>query len=133
MQLGDISLPTRMADSVGSTFHGQIAAGSYRVNLWAYPQFYDDAANVSTSYITANRVILLPMSPNFRLAYGGVPKIIRDLRNTEFPEFIRQQRGRFTIGNYIMQDTEEHIFDVKSAPLAIPVAVDQIWTAQVLA
>ena len=132
IQLGDISLPQRQAESVGSTFHGQIAAGNYRVNLWGYPQFYDNASSVSTPYITANRVILLPMQPRFRLAYAAVPKIIRDLRNAEFPEFIRQQRGKFTIGNYIMHDTEEHIFDVKSAPIAIPVGVDQIYTAQVL-
>lgn len=133
MNLGDISMPVRQMEAVGSTFHGQISAGNYRFNIWGYPEYYEQPAGTYLPYILSNRMLVLPQNPNFRLTYASVPKIMRDRRNAEFPEFIRQERGRFTIGNYIMQDTEEHIFDVKSAPLAIPVAVDQIHTTQVLA
>ena len=134
VDLVNLGLPQRIADSVGAAVHGQFSAGSFTVNLWTYPQFYDAAGSgASTPYINDKKLILLPMNPRFHTAFGAVPKIIRDVRNAEFPEFIRQQRGAFTVGNYIEERTEEHIFDIKSAPIAIPVAVDQIYTAQAVA
>ena len=129
----DLSMPQRQAEAVGSAFHGEFSAGAYIVRVWTYPQFYEATANAgaTTPYINTRNMILLPMEPRFRLAYAAVPKLIRDTRNAEFPEFIMQQRGAFTIGNYIDERTETHVFDIKSAPLAIPVAVDQIYTATV--
>lgn len=130
--LVDLSLPVRVSESVGATFHGTFSAGSWRVNLWTYPQVYEDSQKVSFDYIDTRNIVLLPLITRFRLAFASVPKILRDVNNSEFPEFIRQQRGAFVVGNYIDQRSEAHIFDVKSAPIAIPVAVDQIFTAQVL-
>lgn len=129
----DLSMPQRQADAVGSAFHGEFSAGAYIVRVWTYPQFYEATANAgaTTPYINDRNMILLPMEQRFRLAYAAVPKLIRDTRNAEFPEFIMQQRGAYTIGNYIDERTETHVFDIKSAPLAIPVAVDQIYTATV--
>lgn len=128
-----LSMPARQADSVGAAFHGEFSAGAYVVRVWTYPQFYEATANAgaTTPYINDRNMILVPMDPRFRLAFAAVPKLIRDTINSEFPEFIMQQRGMFTIGNYIDERTETHVFDVKSAPLAIPVAVDQIYTATV--
>ena len=131
--LDDISMPQRQGESVGAVFHGVISAGSYRVRLWTYPQFYDNAGGVSTPYIDDNKIILVPLEPRFTLNFASVPKLIRDVRNAEFPEFIRQQRGAFTVGNYIDERAETHVFDIKSAPIAVPVAVDTIYTAQVIA
>ena len=131
VELVNMGLPQRISDAVGAAVHGQFSAGSYLVNLWTYPQFFDaPGSGASTPYVNDKKFILLPQNPRFVTAFGAVPKIIRDVRNAEFPEFIRQQRGAFTIGNYIEERTEEHIFDVKSAPITIPVAVDQIYTAQ---
>lgn len=131
--LVQLSIPQRIADAVGSAFHGEFSAGSWNIMLWTYPQSYQATANAAsqTQYINDRNIILIPMDPRFRLAFGAVPKLIRDTRNAEFPEFIMQQRGAFTIGNYIDERTETHLFDIKSAPIAIPVAVDQIYTATV--
>lgn len=131
--LVQLSAPQRMVESVGGVFHGMFSAGSYNIMLWTYPQFYQATAtaNATTPYINERRIIILPMNPRFRLAFAAMPKIIRDTRNAEFPELIMQQRGAFMIGNYIDERTESHVFDIKSAPLAIPVAVDQIYTATV--
>lgn len=125
------SILTPQAGAEGKTFHGEITAGSYRFRLWAYPQVYE-VGSVKTPYIDNNKVVVLPPNPNFTLAYAGVPHIIRDVRNAEFPEFITMQPGQFHIGNYVDMPSETHIFDVKSAPVAIPVAIDQIYTIQVL-
>lgn len=129
----DLSMPQRLDQTAGAAFHGEFSAGAYIIRVWTYPQFYEATAGAgaTTPYINTRNMILLPMQTRFRLAYAAVPKLIRDTRNAEFPEFIMQQRGAYTIGNYIDERTETHVFDIKSAPLAIPVAVDQIYTATV--
>lgn len=133
--LDDVNMPVRISESVGSVFHGTISAGSYKFNIWTYAEFYEDRANSNalTPYVESNVVIVLPMEPNFVLAYAAVPKITRDLRNAEYPEFISNVQGKFVMGNYLDQRKESHIFDVKSAGIAIPVSIDKIYTMQVLA
>lgn len=128
-----IVMPQRQADAVGNIFQGEISAGSYKFRIWTYPEFYDDASDVSTPYVESNKVILVPNNPTFTLAYAAVPKIIRDVTNAEFPQAIRNIEGKMVMGNYIDERTESHIFDVKSAPIAVPVSVDKIYTLQVLA
>ncbi len=129
--LDDINTPQR--DAAGSSFHGVLSAGSYVIRIWTYPQFYDNASGVSTAYINTNNIIIIPERPRFTLAFGSVPHIMRDTENAEIPEFITNQRGMFMLGNYIDDRASSHIFDIKSAPIAIPTAVDTIYTAQVLA
>ena len=129
-KLDDIHAPQR--DSVGGVLHGRVSAGSYEINIWTYPEFRD-VAGVSTPYVDDKEVIMLPMAPKFTLGFGSVPKVFRDPRNAEFPEFISQTRGAFNIGNYIDPRADKHVFDMKSAGVAIPTAVDQIYTVKVLA
>ena len=120
-------------NSVGATLHGRITVGSYVVLLWAYPEFYDDAGGTSTPYLNAKKVILIPQVPRFIFSFAAVPMIKRDLPKAEFANFISQVQGSFVVGNYIDERDEKHVFDVKSSGVPIPVAVDQIWTAAVLA
>lgn len=129
-KLDDLSPPQR--DSVGGALHGRVSAGSWEINIWTYPEFLD-VSGVSTPYIADKEVFLLPMTPNFVLGFASVPKVFRDRNNAEFPEFIMQERAAFVIGNRVDDRGDKHIFDIKSAGIAIPVAVDQIYTAQVLA
>lgn len=129
-QLDDVTGPVK--DSVGGAFHGRITIGSYKLDLWTYPQFRD-VGGVSTPYIDAKKVVLIPSKPNFKLAFAGVPKVFRDRDNAEMPAFIAQEKGAFSVGNFVDDRGEKHVFEIKSAGLAIPTAVDQIHTTQVLA
>lgn len=126
-----IDMPQRQQDALGGSFHGIMSAGSYRVRIWTYPQVRD-VAGVSTPYIDDKNMILVPMVPRFKLAFASVPKIMRDEGNAEFPQFIQQQRGAFNVGNFIDERAEAHVFDVKSAGIAVPTAIDTIFTAQVV-
>lgn len=128
--LSNINPPQR--DSVGSAYHGFISAGSYIVDIWTYPEVRD-VAGVSTPYIDDKNMIIIPQNPNFVLGFGSVPQIMRDTRNEAFPEFIVQQRGAYAIGNYVDPKVKNHIFEIASAGIAIPVGVDQIYTGQVVA
>jgi len=129
--LMDLNAPQK--DSLGAAFHGQISAGSYIINVWTYPEYYDTAAASNIPYIDDKKVVIIPTTPRFKLGFGAVPMVFRDERRAEFPEFIQQTRAAFVIGNRVDDRGDKHIFDVKSAGIAVPVAVDQIYTLQVLA
>ncbi|MGR3177850.1 MAG: major capsid protein [Candidatus Anammoxibacter sp.] len=129
-KLDDITGPQR--EATGGVLHGRVTAGSWEVNIWTYPEFRD-LAGVSTPYIDDKEVFVIPLQPNFVHGFASVPKIFRDSANAEFPEFIQQVRAAFVIGNYVDSRTDKHVFDIKSAGLPIPVAIDQIHTTKVLA
>lgn len=112
-------------NSVGASFHGEISFGSYRGRLWSYPEFYDNASNVSTPYLNPKNIILLPEVPRFKLAFAAVPQLI--------DENATPRQGAYLISEFKDVKNTSHQFDVKSAGVAVPVAVDQIYTAQVVA
>jgi hypothetical protein len=127
MALDAVQGPVRNAQT-GSTFHGIITAGSYKVQLWAYPQVYEDPnnANAITPYINPKKVTLLPLNPRFKLAYAAVPQLIGE------PGQLPVQ-GSFVMGEFLDPRKATHEFDIQSAPLAIPVAVDQAYTFKAVA
>lgn len=121
--LDSIRSPQR--NSVGAVLQGEIAGGSYLFRIWTYPEFYDNASGTSTPYINPKKIILLPEAPRFKLAFAGVPQLLTKGGPVK--------RGAFIFGDYIDDRNDKHVFDVKSAGVAVPVAVDQIYTTQVLA
>jgi hypothetical protein len=130
VKLIDLNMPQKNA--MGGVFHGRLSAGPYIINLWSYPEVYDNSAGVSTAYIDTNYMYLLPVSgAQFILSFAGVPAIIRDVRNAEFPEFIGQIESDYWINNYIDPYGKKHVFEILSAGLAIPVSVDRIYTMKV--
>jgi len=130
-KLDDLSSPQRNAE--GGVLHGRVTIGSWEGNIWTYPEFFEDTAGDSIPYIGDKNIIVIPQSPKFTLGFASIPKIFRDRENAEFPEFIIQERAAFAVGNYVDARLAKHVFDVQSAGVAVPVAVDQIFTAQVLA
>ncbi len=129
-QLDDITGPAR--ESTGGVLHGRVTIGSYKLNIWTYPEVRD-VGGASVKYIDEKKVILIPTEPKFTMGFAGVPKVLRDRDNAELPEFITLIKAAFVINNYVDNRAEKHVFEVKSAGLAIPTAVDQIATIQVLA
>lgn len=117
-----ISGPQRNAE--GAAYHGQLSAGSYRVNIWTYPQFYDNASGVSTPYIGAKNAIILPTMPKFVLNYAAVPQLLKGTGTVT--------KGKYLFGEYTDERQAAHVMDVKSAPLCVPVGIDQIYTMQVV-
>lgn len=123
MKLDDVMPP--QANAVGADFHGQITCGVYRVNLWSYPEFYDDANNVSQPYINPKLGILLPEKTKFVTAFGAVPQIVN-------PGALPIM-GEFIMTDYKDVDARAHYYDVEACPLAVPVAIDTMWTIQTVA
>lgn len=125
MALDQVKTPT--IGSVGSAFHGTLTAGPYKIQLWTYPEFYDNASGVSVPYIDDDNSILLPMNPRFKFAHALVPQLVDNPGDTP------PQQGEWVYGEYTDNRKAKHDFDVQSAGLPIPVAVDQIYTMKTLA
>jgi len=127
-----IELQMPQTNSMGGVYHGTLSAGAYKVHLWSYPEYYDNASGVSTAYVDSTYMFMLPKnSGKFVMSFAGVPAIIRDQRNAEFPEYIRQMEADYFINNYIDPFGKKHVFEILSAGLAVPVSVDRIYSSQV--
>lgn len=111
-------------DSVGATFHGEVSAGSYRIRLWSYPESYTADDNTETPYLDPKKIIMVPEKPRFKLGFAAVPQLL--------VEGSLPTKGAYRVEEYIDQRKKSHIIDVQSAGLAIPSAVDQIFTAKVI-
>lgn len=128
MKLDAVAPPQR--NSTGAAYQGRITCGSYTVDMWTYPQFYDDPADATGEtmipYVNKKKVIVLPTNPRFKMAHGLVPQLIDK-------DGAQVQQSEWVYGNFIDARKAADEFDVQSAPLAIPVAVDQIVTMTALA
>lgn len=124
INLDNIRTPQRNA--VGAALHGQVSEGSHIINLWTYPEYYDNTSGVSTPYINPKKVILLPENPEFILSFAAVPQLIDEENPTV-------KKGAYLVGDYKDTRKATHEYDIQSAGIAIPVAVDQIYTMQAVA
>ena len=129
--LMDITFPQK--NSFGGTLHGKISAGGYVYFIWTYDEVYETNAGVITRYLPADIAIILPVSGyDFELSHAAVPAIIADARNAEFPEYIMNMAGEYYMNNFIDKQRKSHTFELQSAPLAIPITVDMIYTMKIL-
>ncbi len=123
----DVGRPQRNA--VGGVTHGQFSAGDYNFTLWTYPEFYQNSSNVMTPYLDEKKIIILPENTDFNLSFAAVPQLIVGADGRA----ISSTKGAFVAYDHVDERKSTHDFGLKSAPLAIPTAVDTIYTAQVVA
>lgn len=128
-----IDLKSPQANAIGGILHGRISAGPYKFDLWSYPEVYDDpTTGDSTPYINDDYICVIPsMSGKFVFAFAGVPMIVQDLANAQFPQFITQVATDFALYNHLDTYKKAHLFGVMSAGVPIPVSVDRIYSAKV--
>ncbi len=123
MDLGSVREPQR--DAIGSVYHGSISVDSWVVQLWTYPEYYTDDAGNQKPYIEDENAIMVPEAPQFEMGYAAVPQLIGDIP--------RLQEGRYLLQRFVDHKKSTDEFDLRSAFLAIPKAVDQIYTIQAVA
>lgn len=123
-QYGLDQITTPQAKAIGQTFHGEISADTFRVRLWSYNQYYDNSQGVKTPYLDPKKVIILPENPEFVLGFAAVPQLPTAGGGIK--------RGAFIFEEYIDAKKKNHIMEVQSAGVAIPVSVDKIWTGKVI-
>ena len=119
MSLDTINTPR--ANAVGGVYHGTITAGPYRVNLWTYPDYYEDSTGTMQPYIADTKMVVLPPNPGFKLVYAAVPQLIG--QGGSIP-----QQGAFLIQDFIDERATTHEYHIKACPIAVPTKVDQMIT-----
>ena len=124
---------SRFDNTTGLVYHGRLVLRNGAIDLWTYEDTYENPDGSYSEYITDNNVVLLPRDFVGKHAHAGVPAIIRDKGNAELPEWISYEATEFYINNYVDPRAAAHMFEIMSAPLAIPFSVDRICTAKVLA
>lgn len=130
MALDAVVAPAGTRNGAGATFHGTITCGTYKVQLWAYPQFYDldngDGTFTSTPYWDPKYVVMVPSKPRFKMVHCAVPMLIGQ------PGQLPQQ-GEYVLQEFLDERLAKHILDTQSAPVAVPTAVDTIYTFKAVA
>lgn len=111
-------------DSTGKIYHGEVSVGQWKVRLWSYAEFYENAdGSVKTPFVNADKIIILPEVPENVITYTAVPGLI-SMGAPKAQKF----------HTYAKVDTfnETEVAGVKSAGVAQLVAVDQVFTAKVV-
>jgi hypothetical protein len=111
-------------ESTGGVLQGRLSAGSYKFNIWTYPEVYDTESASNVPYIAPHNLVIIPSNPKFLMTYGAVPQIMED--DNSMP-----QKGKYLIQDFKDKRKGNHEIAVKSAPVAVPVMVDHIYTQKV--
>lgn len=122
----------------GAVPQGTYSAGSYKFYIWTYPEIYDtrDAAGAVTRnlYWSTKKVLVIPVTGfNFKTRYAAVPHVVSRGNSDMFPRVVMPVRGDYHLYDLVDDKRSAHELGVRSAPLAVPVSVDQIYTMTVLA
>lgn len=120
----DMIVPAQ-ANSVGASFHGEVSVGAFRVLLWSYPEVYKHpVTGAITPYMHPKKIVMVPEMTSQVISYAGVPQLLST--------GISARKGKFITYDRVDEAATAHLMGVKSAGIAIPVAIDQTYTAQIL-
>jgi len=120
-------------NSTGAAYQGTVSTGSWKAHIWTYPQFYD-VSGTATPYIDPKKIVMIPSNPSFVFGHAAVPQIFGMANNFATQIGNNPMSAKeYVISDYVDARLDAHIMDIKSAGLAIPIAVDRIYTAQVTA
>lgn len=125
MKLGEISEPQRMSN--GGVLHGRVSAGSYNFILWSYPEMYEDANGNMVNYLEDGELYVLPTKTNFLTANALTPRLPNDTSLSE------TEGGAYVLREYIDPKHVAHVQEIMSAGIAIPLAIDTIYSVRVVA
>ena len=136
-QIERIAMTSPIADDEGAKFHGQFSAGSYKINVWTYPQFVGvplgfGLPNEGTKvpYIPTDKIIVLPSAPDFRLYFAGIP-VLSSQVSAELQGFtgltrVPAMEQADMIPYFRLDEKAKSILvGIESRPVAIPVAIDE--------
>lgn len=113
----------------GAVYHGTLAAGQYRLNIWTYLGRYKDVeTGAITEYVDPGKVIVLNPSSRRDLTWGNIPTIgARDPRAMPFmPSRVSSSGNRMDLhyNAWVERDNTGVTVQVAARPLTIPTAID---------
>jgi len=122
----DVDFP-QMDNATGMAFQGRLATGDFIINIWTYNQGYQTTAGGAMNYYLAgNLFVMVPDDFQAKTVFGAIPA----LNSGGMPYALETE---YYNRAYTDQRTMSRIFETSAAPLVMPVTIDKIYTAQVLA
>jgi len=125
VQWGMDAIVPAQKDAIGRVYHGQISVNNYIIRIWTCGATYIDSTGTKQKYMHEKKILMLPEQTNNVLTYGAVPQLLST--------GLEVKKGKFVTYDFPDERKATHEMGVKSAGIAIPVAVDQAYVVQVLA
>lgn len=122
-----IAMP--MYEASGLAFHGQTSAGDFIINLWTYNDEYEETNNVLVRYVDTNNVILLPTDFRAKLVFAAQNGAYR---RADGSPYIQVTESDYLVSDFVDAQKTTWEIELKSAPLAIPITVDKMYTIKTL-
>lgn len=123
----DVKMPT--FNEAGGAFHGLLTVGSYNIELWSYPQSFEDSSDVTQDYLPDKKAILFDSNARMDLNFTGVDRFTNG--NAEGT----QMAGVPLVASNLVEFFPYAVMDkygvniqtgIESHPLAVPVAIDKV-------
>lgn len=122
----DVIADKAIVNSTGGTFKGVTTVGAYNYEFWVYPDFYETEAGVKTQYVDTKKIVMIPAEMRSQtLTYTAVPQRIIPGQTPA--------KGKFLVWNAVSEFNDAEFMGAKSAGIPTLVAVDQVYTEQVVA
>jgi len=122
----DVQMP--QLNETGAAFHGVLTVGSYTIELWTYPQSYEDAADATQDYLGSKKAIILDPRLRADLNFGAIYKFANgNAEGTTAAGLPLLNSSPDAFAPYAVMDRYGYNIQagVVSRPLAIPVAIDK--------
>ena len=110
----------------GLAYQGTFGFGDFRFNILTYNETYVDPIDGSIKrYLGTDNVVMFAGDFIGETAFGAVrlPQ-----RNSNGNTYIQVAEGEFGVYDYVSQTLDSYNQVVKSAPLALPITIDRIYT-----
>lgn len=143
-RVSDVQMAISDVNSEGAVLHGEFSAGSYVIELWAYPQFYQvpegfGLANEGTQqpYIPSGKALIMPATGiRLDLWFAGIPILANQVDPelaamglTGMPDTIEADFHPYAYTDDRKQCIE---LGVRSRPLFVPHQIDGLATLDTL-
>lgn len=124
MKLDAVNIASRSQN--GSAYFGTISAGPYKVNLWTYPQYYQNNSGTSIPYIDPKKCILIAGDVEANLFFGAVPQLLSEPGT-------QQDTSAYVLRDYKDEKYKTHEFFVESCGLPVLISLDKVYTFKAVA
>jgi len=111
-----------------ATFQGVIWVGDYQLEIFTYPEFFEDALGNTTKFVPEKQVCVMNSQARLDKVFAAVellPEFERQYDNFGIPTIPTLQRGQFRPYAYTKPPKSLYV-GVQSAPLVVPTQIDTI-------
>jgi len=117
--------------STGAVYMGSIVAETHVAHIWVYNDGYNSDASTFVKYWNPKKVVIIPTKgTDFEMAHAGIRARLSGDKGDK--AYIGRVGREYYNWDRVDDKKFTHEYHIKSAPIAIPKSVDQIYTLKTL-